>query len=191
MASARRSRRVPDHGLGSYNRDYEYVRQQLLDLDDADQLVTDALQRLREAVASGSASQAFRAKQSAQLSLGETDRVIEAARISDQLGKLDRLPRNTYFDKAHDLMRAFRTQLGRVRDQRRALSRVAFGSLDDMRARLAETARDVRRRLSPEKQRRIADKIRTLRYEGYPQRQAIAIAYRMEGVSRRGRDRGR
>lgn len=48
-------------------------------------------------------------------------------------------------------------------------------------------ARDPRRGISRTKQRRIAEKIRTLRHEGYPQRQAIAIAYRMEGVSRRAR----
>ena len=51
------------------------------------------------------------------------------------------------------------------------------------------TARDVRRRggttLSRQKQEWISEKIRTLRHEGYPQQQAIAIAYRMAGVPAR------
>lgn len=49
-------------------------------------------------------------------------------------------------------------------------------------------SRDPRRYISRAKQRRISEKIRVLRHEGYPQRQAIAIAYRMEGVARRARD---
>ena len=42
-------------------------------------------------------------------------------------------------------------------------------------------------RISPEKQRWISRKIRILRREGYPQDQAVAIAYRMAGVPQRRR----
>lgn len=41
-----------------------------------------------------------------------------------------------------------------------------------------------RPKLSREKQKWISEKIRVLRREGYPQNQAIAIAYRMAGASR-------
>lgn len=162
MASRRRSR-TPDHGLGAYNRDYEYVRQQLLDLDDADQKIVDAIRSLRAAVASGSASQAFRAKSAAQSALGAVDDTLRSADITERLGTLDRLPRNGFFLKAHDLMSSFRTQLARVHAERRALSRVAFGSIDEMRERLSQTPERDRRRLTRVQQRRVARRGRDAR----------------------------
>ena len=48
--------------------------------------------------------------------------------------------------------------------------------------------RDARRfrRPTPAEQEQISAKIRVLRHEGYPPKQAIAIAYRMAGVPERG-----
>lgn len=69
----------------------------------------------------------------------------------------------------------------------------SFREADEAARRFIRAERDPARprgrRISREKQRRISDKIRVLRHEGYPQRQAIAIAHQMEGVSRRRRDR--
>lgn len=74
-----------------------------------------------------------------------------------------------------------------------------LGWADNYRAevahRIRRTARDARRSRSTHPTRRqrefISHKISILRREGYPQRQAIAIAHRMAGVPSRSRSAGR
>lgn len=188
MASRRRSR-VPNHGLGEHDREYEYVRQQLLDLDEADQAIVHAFSDLRTAVQGESRGKAFDAKQRAQTVSARANDVLKSAALTSSLGKLDRLPRYGVFMKAHDLMREFRRTLEHVDTERRALAKAAWGTLEHMREQLsARSSRDRSRRVSRSTQRQISDKIRVLRHEGYPQRQAVAIAYRMHGVSRHARD---
>ena len=139
-------RRRASHGLGSYDREYDYVERLLEELASREHRMKAALSRLHDAAASGNRGRVFDAKGVAREALNQLARALDSARIAEGAsgGHLDRLPKHGGFEKAHDLMHAFRREIARASALRSYGSRAAFGSLEEVRERLG-AERDVAR----------------------------------------------
>lgn len=140
------SRRRQSHGLGSYDRAYDYVERQLAEMRSIESSARANLSSTREALESGSHGRLFKAKAANQDVLAKLSRILEHARTSESTSgsQLDRLPRHSPFEKAHDLMREFRSAIEQGERLRKHLIKVSYGDAETIRAGL-ETDRDPRR----------------------------------------------
>lgn len=139
--------RTPKHGLGSYDREYEYVLHRLEELRALDHRAKAALSRTYDALESGSASRLFKAKSSNQDVLSRLSEAMRTAHTAENASgrKLDQLPKHAPFDKAHSLMREFRDTIDYSERLRKKLIRVSYGEASEIRTGL-ESAHDRTRR---------------------------------------------
>lgn len=136
-------RRAPKHGVGSYDREYDYVERRLGDLLAVEAKAKAALSRTHDALESGSAGRLFKAKSANQDVLAALSKTLEIARTAESASgsQLDRLPRHEPFEKAHRLMREFRGVLEQSERLRKLLIKVSYGDATALRSGL-EAERD-------------------------------------------------
>lgn len=136
-------RRAPKHGLGSYDREYDYIEKNLEELLAVDARAKSVLARTHDALESGSASRLFKAKSANGDVLSKLSKTIDTARTAESASgsKLDRLPKHSPFDKAHRLMQEYRELLDRSERLKKRLIKVSYGDAAAVRAGL-ESERD-------------------------------------------------
>jgi hypothetical protein len=141
------ARRKRTHGLGSYDREYDYVETRLESLTAARERGREALVRAYDATESGSASRVFMAKRRITDALARLSKEIETAETAERASanQLRRLPRHEPFAKAHRLVSDFEQAIDRARVMRTRLLRASHGDLEEVRAGL-HAERDRRRR---------------------------------------------
>ncbi len=117
-----RARRV-SHGVGSYDREYDYVLTRLEELLAVEDRGRAVLSRYADALATGSASKAFHAKQDVTDVQARVTKALETAEIARRSSgeKLERLPHHEPFTKAHTLIREFDRAIAGAQKMRRRL----------------------------------------------------------------------
>lgn len=176
------------YGLGS--QDDAYVDAVIHETDRLDGVITrlqSSKARLYDAVHSGSHGRTFHAKRALGDAFAHLQKVLAQAETTNATRgrRLRSLPHHAPFTVAHEAARELEKMIARAETAKKRASRMTIGDIDQLRHAF-DNERDARNP-SRTKDRRISNKVRLLRHEGYPQKQAVAIAYSMYRKKRRAR----
>lgn len=183
------ARKIPNHGFGGDNREIESVLVADERVRSAVAKVEARASRLQEALHGDSRHHVFDAKRDLQDAAEHLKGMLASAELTDKTSgyRIRNLPKHGKFEAAHRILAQLERTIAHGERVRKHAARAARGDAAEMGEALGRE-RDRRPRPSSAA---VSAKVRILRREGYPPKQAVAVAYKMLGEprSRSGRRR--